>query len=94
MNQAKFKHNFFNLSTDYKKLWRLVKNGNRIPAWVLNQKLSEETWDIVEVKFISENYMIGTRGVGYESISGDYDDFLRDCTYSDLHFIDPLANHI
>lgn len=87
MESPNFDNTYF-LSTDYEKLWDLIKNGHRIAGWVFNNRL--ESWDIVEVKFRGK-YMIGTRGIGYESCSDLYKDFKSDCESIFLHYI-PISN--
>lgn len=90
----KFEIPGFKLSTDYDKLWDLVQNNHRIPAWVLfSDEYTPPIFDIVEVKkmFRSNDYLIGTRGRGYEGHQTKQG-FLEVCTAYILHFIEPIAD--
>lgn len=85
----------FKLSTDYDKLWDLIQNNHRIPAWLLyTDEYEEPIFDIVEVKkpSLSDRYMIGTRGIGYEGFKNTKDDFIRVCQKNHLHFIHPIPS--
>lgn len=93
----------FNLSQDYELLWRLICNGYRVPGWVkytdrYMQKLSNYIhYDIVEVSKRDQKdtrYIIGTRGIGYNSYCGADDQtpeksFMEDCTHFNLWFAVP-----
>jgi len=78
------------LSKDYEKLWKLIKDGYRVPAWIENPRYGGEIKDIVEVKISrSGDYMISTRGHGYESFKQTEDDFIETCEYYGLEYILP-----
>jgi hypothetical protein len=82
----------FTLSTDYSLLWDLIQKKHRIPAWLIySDDYEEPIWDLVEVKLscMSNNYMIGTRGLGYEGFTSTLGDFCRSCTKYSLHFVNP-----
>ena len=83
----------FNLSTDYKLLWELIFKGHRIPAWlVYSDEYEEPIWDLVEVKksyYDDKKYVIGTRGIGYESFSEEYKRFEVICKKYSIHFVVP-----
>ena len=82
----------FELSTEYDKLWYLILDGYRIPAYILYSDIGEkEIWDIVDVKYIFqyERYAIGTRGIGYESLENTLDEFIKNCNKYNLHYIKP-----
>jgi ribosomal protein L39E len=58
----------FKTSRNYKRLWKLIKSGYRIPAWILYcSDYKTHIYDLVEVKYRRNRYMIGTRGISYES---------------------------
>ena len=80
----------FNTSTDYDKLWELIENGYRVPAWLLySDKYDPPMYDIVEVKRTKyANYMIGVRGHGYEGWDGTKECFLKTCNFYNLRFVD------
>lgn len=84
----------YNLSTDYKKLFELIQQGYRIPAWIVYSKeYKEPIIDLVEVKmaYKSDNrYTIGVRGHGYESWRGfSLEVFDENCKFLELKYIDP-----
>ena len=97
LNKGAVSHSFINngfqLSTDYKLLYELIFKGHRIPAWlVYTDEYEEPIWDLVEVKKAwqsNDKYSIGTRGIGYESFSGDFKWFEAICTKYSLHFVVP-----
>jgi len=83
----------FGLSTDYEKLWELINEGHRIPAWLIYTTTSEGHifWDIVEVKkWPDSRYMIGYRGCGFEGFKDTLEDFCRVCEKCSLHYISPI----
>ena len=90
-----FENHLFELSTDYKKLWNLIQQGNRIPAWIVyTDKYDEPIWDLVEVKNTSmedNDYDIGTRGISYSNRKG-FINFEKICIELSLHFILPYNN--
>lgn len=80
----------FKVSTNYKKLWKLIQCGNRVPAWIVySDEYKRLIWDLVEVKlrYQSDKYSIGVRGVGYETFDSDYKSFEMNCKSLSLHFI-------
>lgn len=90
----------FNLSQDYKLLWKLISNGYRVPAWVkysIREMPEYKCYDIVEVSKRNQKdprYIIGTRGVGYNSFCGLDDQepekvFIEDCAHFNLWFAVP-----
>lgn len=83
----------YELSEDYRELYSLIHQGYRIPAWIFNEALSDGTpiYDLVEVKmgYDTERYMIGTRGIGYDSFETDIDSFMKDCKRIGLRWIKP-----
>lgn len=88
-----FENPYFKVSTDYKQLWDMVMNKNiRVPAWLVycEEQDKEPIWDLVEVKksVLDENrYLIGTRGIGYESSKKGFEHFEFTCKFNCLHFI-------
>lgn len=81
----------YKLSTDYKKLWELINNGHRVPAWIIYSKKNQEPiFDLVEVKikYMGDSYSIGTRGIGYEGFENTFSDFELCCKSNELRFID------
>lgn len=82
----------FHTSKDYHLLYKLIRKGYRIPCWIKNENFANESFDLAEVKIntFSKSYMIGTRGIGYESYNKlEKDKFLSDCTHLQLEFILP-----
>lgn len=82
------------LSKDYKKLFDLIHDGYRVPAWVLySDEYSKPIYDLVEVKLIhnSERHSIGSRGVGYESFDSTFEAFKKNCESLELRYIVPDA---
>jgi len=89
----KFEIPGFQLSTDYEKLWNLVQNNHRVPAWVLyDEGYDRPIFDIVEVKKLRDydQYLIGTRGRGYEG-EQTKEGFIQCCKCFYLHFIEPFS---
>lgn len=87
-NKAEIKG--YNLSTDYKRLWDLIQDGNRVPAWIVYCKDYEEPiYDLVEVKlgYMSERYSIGVRGHCYDTFDSDFNSFEMNCKSLELRFI-------
>lgn len=90
----KLTHPLFNLSTDYKLLWELIQKGNIIPAWlVYNDEYEKPIWDLVEVKkptysIEDQDYIIGTRGRGYEA-EKTFEGFVFICENYSAHFVLP-----
>lgn len=81
----------FELSTDYKKLWNIIHQGFRVPAWIEFERHNLLYKDLVEVKFHIK-YSIGTRGIGYESYKNNFKDFNEVCKSLNLRFIEPKIN--
>ncbi len=82
----------FELSTDYMLLWNLIHDGYRIPAWIVySRKFEDPIYDIVEVKlkYKSDYYSIGVRGIGYESFEENFESFEDNCNSLELRFIAP-----
>lgn len=82
----------FTLSTDYSKLWDLIHDGYRVPAWILySEKYEESIFDLVEVKTpkLSKYPSIGTRGRGYETFENTKEAFINNCNSLELKFINP-----
>lgn len=81
----------YKLSKDYKLLYHYIKNGVKIAAWITNHRLSDsrKTRDIVEVKFVNDKYIIGVRGIGFESFKQSEAVFIVDCEYYELEYIKP-----
>lgn len=88
----------YNLSTDYKLLWELIKQNHRIAGWILYEG---KYWDIVEIKNsnlqhsdLPFQYSISVRGIQYGGIKENlgfeaYPYFLEICKEYNLHFILP-----
>ena len=86
----------FNISTDYSKLWDLIHEGFRIPAWILySEKFEEPIFDLVEVKKskLSKYPSIGTRGRGYETFENTKQAFVDNCKSLEMLFIIPETNN-
>ena len=81
----------FNTSQDYEILWGLINQGYRVPAWVLYSK-QFDIWDLVEVKMRNNQYMIGTRGKGYEGFEDGKEGFDMICKAIKLKFVKPNIN--
>lgn len=80
----------YNLSTDYQKLWDLIHEGFRIPAWIIYSKEYEEPiYDLVEVKmaYKSDMYSIGTRGTSYDTFDSDFKSFKMNCQSLELRWV-------
>jgi hypothetical protein len=79
------------LSTDYDVLWNMIQSGSRVAAWLCySNEYEEPIWDIVEVKntfMEKDDYSIGTRGIGYESIKKNKEWFISVCRDYSLHYI-------
>jgi len=86
-----FEHKLYNLSTDYELLWKLINEGNRVPAWIVKHVYTIIIWDLVEVKMNPyKEYIIGTRGVTYDGFEdyNTFESFKNTCEFYSLHFID------
>jgi len=82
----------YNLSKDYGLLWRLIQDGHRIVGWVLKStEYKDPIYDVVEIKMNkhTKEYMMGTRGIGYEGFKNTLSDFKGNCRYWSLSFIVP-----
>lgn len=87
-----FKHELFSLSTDYNKLWDLVNQGHRIPAWILyTDEYEDPIYDLIEVKKHKHwgSLIMGTRGMGYEPTNATFEKFEDVCKRLELKFIEP-----
>lgn len=82
----------YDTSTDYKQLWKHIQQGEIIAGWLTySADYDPPIRDIVEIKKSesSGNYMIGTRGRGYEDFSQTESSFIETCTNYDLEFVTP-----
>ena len=80
----------FELSTDYKKLYELIFDGYRIPAWILySDEYKDPIYDIVEVKTMNKEYSISVRGHWYETFDMDLKSFKMNCEHLKLKYIMP-----
>lgn len=89
-NKAEIKG--YNLSTDYKRLWDLIQDGCRVPAWIVYSKEydpNDPIYDLVEVKlgYMSDRYDIGVRGISYSTFDKDFKSFEMNCKSLELRFI-------
>jgi hypothetical protein len=81
--------NGFNLSEDYELLWTLINQGRRVPGWIVySLEFEEPIYDLVEIK-MRKDYMIGTRGMGYEGLTNTLESFKKRCQKLHLRFILP-----
>lgn len=77
----------YELKYDYQKLWDYIHKGNKVAAWLDNEKYGT---DIVEVKKLPDmQYLIGTRGVGYNGADGTFEEFKKICEDYNLGYIEP-----
>lgn len=95
-NKAEIKG--YSLSTDYKRLWDLIQDGNRVPAWIVYSKKfdpNDPIYDLVEVKlaYMSDRYSIGVRGHGYETLEKTFEAFEMNCKSLELRFIEQSADY-
>jgi hypothetical protein len=82
----------YKLSQDYGVLWRLIQDGHCVVGWVLKStEYKEPIYDVVEIKMNknTKEYMMGTRGIGYEGFKNTLSDFKGNCKYWSLSFIVP-----
>lgn len=82
----------YNLSEDYEKLYELINQGYRIPAWILYENSYEEPiYDLVEVKlaYQSSRYSIGVRGTSYDTFDSDLKSFIMNCQSLKLRWVVP-----
>ena len=82
----------FETSTDYEKLWDLIQDGYKIPAWILySDKYDEPIYDLVEVKkpYMGEGYSIGTRGKGYTGMDETKAGMVMVCKHLKLNYVKP-----
>jgi len=83
---------FYKLSKDYRLLWKLIHDGHRVAGWVLKStEYDAPIFDIVEIKIsqYTKEYMIGTRGIGFEGFENTFADFRDSCVTFNLRFIVP-----
>ena len=81
----------FELSTDYDLLFELIKEGYRIPAWIIyTNKYETPIYDLVEVKqrYKIGGYSIGVRGHGFGE-GETVEELTFDCVFRELKFINP-----
>ncbi len=81
----------YSLSKDYEQLWSIIKEGIRVPAWIVySDEYEDPICDLVEVKRTPfSEYRIGSRGIGYEGINDGKEGFLSVCKQYGLEFIIP-----
>jgi len=81
----------YQVSKDYEKLWELIKSGSKVAGRIDFERglNGNQIRDIVEIKYILEEYYIGTRGISYTGMSGTKDKFIGICKSLNLTFIDP-----
>jgi hypothetical protein len=82
----------FNTSLDYSKLWDLIHNDFRIPAWILQSEiLGNPIFDLVEVRMLKyRDYpIIGTRGISYSTMENTKEAFINNCKSLQMVFIIP-----
>lgn len=81
----------YNFSKDYEKLWDIINDGYRVPAWILySDEYKEPIYDIVEVRINPYGEVnIGTRGIGYSGFDEGKNGFLMICEMRQLQFIIP-----
>lgn len=82
----------YDLSTDYEKLFELVQNGYRIPAWVVySDEYDEPIYDLVEVKlqYDGDFWDICRRGYSYNN-GKTLHEFESACYRIQLRWISPL----
>lgn len=88
----------FELSEDYQRLWDLIHDGYRIPAWIVYQKerFEEPIYDLVEVKmaYESDRYSIGVRGTSYDTWDSDLKSFEMNCKIHELRWIVPTDKKV
>ncbi len=84
-----FSHDLFHLSQDFNRLWEMIQNGHRVPAWIVySDEYEDPIWDLIEVKTTpTGEYMIGSRGICYKHKKGKQG-FLFSCMSLSLHYID------
>jgi hypothetical protein len=90
----------YNLSEDYKRLYDLIQEGHRIPAWILyksrlySNEDSDPIYDLVEVKlsYMSEDWDIGTRGRSFSAWEKSFESFEGVCKDLELRWIDLNEN--
>ena len=85
----------YELSDDYDLLWKLIKEGVRVPAWIIySDKYSPPIYDLVEVKINHDagHYMIGCRGKGYELRVQKKESFLENCADLSLKYVKPTKD--
>lgn len=81
----------YEFSTDYNKLWALIQEGYRVPAWINNPAFESDIIDLVEVKLLpnlQEPY-IGSRGKSYSGPDETLKGFIECCQWLNLQFIVP-----
>ena len=81
----------YQVSKDYEKLWKLIKSGSKVAGRIDFERglNGNQIRDIVEIKYILEEYYIGTRGISYTGMNGTKDEFIGICKSLNVTFIDP-----
>jgi len=80
----------FILNKEYDLLWELVHKGYRIPAWILySDEYKEPIYDLIEVKMVGKDLLIGTRGRGYSPYDDTFKSFEKLCKSLELGFVIP-----
>jgi hypothetical protein len=81
----------YTVSKDYEKLWKLIKSGSKVAGRIDFERglNGNQIRDIVEIKYILEEYYIGTRGISYTGMNGTKDEFIGICKSLNVTFIDP-----
>lgn len=83
----------YNLSTDYKKLFELIHQGYKIPAWIVCNNVAGHSNIIrlVEVRLTTYKkiYSIGRPGISYDSYDSTFEQFEIDCKKYSLKYIEP-----
>jgi hypothetical protein len=93
----------YNLSKDYERLFALICQGERVPAWANTYSMFDENGtpyrDICEVRRTQPyEILIGCRGTSYGNVwpfmrseGPELDLFSRACRSCDLTWVDPGA---
>lgn len=81
----------YNLSSDYEKLWKLIKAGNRIVCFVdfVYNNDKDVFLDICTAYIQDGVTHINVRGVAYGTYAKTYDAFEQNCKRNNLKYIEP-----
>lgn len=86
----------YNTSTDYGKLYGLLKEGLEIVCFVRsgswrNSEWVKDSWKSIALARIRDDrFILGTPGIGYEKRSKPTkEEFIKDCAEQELEFIEP-----